>query len=155
MPSRWIRSKWSKYSPGEWGVSKKSPGDNRWPSLVGRGGPLHCTDWWVSPPLKSWLAYSLRWLSVSERLFPILLLPQHKGWLLTDVLNYSLLESSRLPVLNFWWAQSPARLKRVVIELARIILSIATLSHNTWASSHNFSSNISRECDNIWIKPKD
>ena len=36
---------------------------------------------------KSWLAYSLRWFSVSERLFPILLLlTHHKGWLLTDVM---------------------------------------------------------------------
>ena len=49
-------------------------------ALEGRGATMVAAK-------KSWLAYSLRWFSVSERLFPILLLlTHHKGWLLTDVM---------------------------------------------------------------------
>ena len=120
--SRWIR--W-------W------PGDNRWLWLG------------VAVAEKSWLAYSLRWFSLSERLFPILLLRQHNGWLLSDVFNcfylsqYSAQRSvfstgkffAEVASVEFLMSSELclcSLLKRVVIELAGISLSIATaLSHNS------------------------
>ena len=105
---------------------------SRWQQPI--GGLLRRMD--VVWSKKSWLAYSLRWFSVSERLSSNPFTAPTQGMIAhwwyywsTIQLRSSTEQSPCLAVLNFWWAQC-SLVKCVVIELAGISLSITTMSQS-------------------------